>query len=177
MHVTRLTLLLALSFAACHTPPPTPWLRYELAGPAGWADLGRGEFGGAVFGADVRISIHDPDARVKLVVENPTSEPVSLQVGPDAGDPDVAIGEVLLRELAANTVGGPPMQIYLSQQPLVVEPGWRATFFLDEPLGRPVKLGQYFVLSLLAEDGAGERERRLLPLVGRREGTVPARAR
>ena len=65
------------------------------------------------------------------------------------------------------------MRPYVSMQPLSIDAGWRATFYLDRPLGRDVQLGQYFVLGVECESAAGDRVRRVLPLMGRISGTVP----
>lgn len=170
-----LCLLGLVSIAACHTPPPRPWLRYELDGGTKWSPLGAGKFGGSVHGANVSIDLFNPETRVLVTVENPTEQAVKVEIGPEAGASKDAMGEVLLRELDGPVAGGPAMQPYVARQPLTVESGWRATFYLDRPLGRDVKLGQYFVLGTVCENASGERVRRLLPLMGKMGGTVPVK--
>ena len=98
---------------------------------------------------------------------------LTIEVGPDAGSPRNAIGEVLLRQIDGPAVGGPPMQAYSAMQPLAVDGGWRATFYLDAPLGREIKLGQYLVLAVAAENSAQERRRVTLPLIAKMGGTMP----
>ena len=46
-----------------------------------------------------------------------------------------------------------------------VESGWRASFYLDSPLGREPSYGQYFVMTVEARLASGDVERRSLPLV------------
>ena len=161
--------------AACHTPPPRSWMRYELDGRTEWSRLGEGKFGGSYFGANVSIDLYDPDTRVLVVVENPGEHAVQFMIGPEGGTAKAAIGEVLLRQMVGAVDGGPPMQSYVAKQPLTVAGGWRATFYLDRPLGRDPKLGQYFVLGAEIEGAEGEPVRRYLPIVARFGGTVPVK--
>lgn len=159
--------------AACRTPPPRPWLRYQQDGPTQWATNADGLYAGRLHGADVTIDLGKKQTRVQIVVDNATRAPVEFRVGPDGGQPRAAIGEVLLRQ-AGGPAGSSGMQPYRAMQPLVVEPGWRATFFLDSPLGRDPVLGQYFVLAVEASDATGTNERRTLPLRAITSGTMPA---
>lgn len=161
--------------ASCYTPPPRRWMRYEQAGPTEWSALGAGKFGGQVFGADVSIDLYNPDTRVLVTVENKSDATVTFAIGPEGAAPKAAIGEVLLREIDGAASGGPPMQSYAAKQDLAVEAGWRATFFLDRPLGRDPKLGQYFVLGSVVQGGEDERVRRYLPIVAELRGTVPVK--
>ena len=164
-----------LLFAACHTPPPRAWLRYELDGRTEWAHMGAGKLGGTIHGASVSVDLYNPDTRVLLVVENPSEQSIKFRVGPEAGAPKDAIGEVLLRQIDGPAVGGPDMQPYVSMQSLVIDSGWRATIYIDRPLGRDPQLGQYFVLSTEVQDLAGETVRRVMPLVAKMGGTVPVK--
>jgi hypothetical protein len=160
---------------ACGTPPPRPWLRYQQDGPTTWATNADGLYSGRLLGADVTMDLGKKQTRVEIVVQNGSPAPVEFRIGPDGGQPRVAIGEVLLRPLAGPaSTGGPAMQPYNAQQPLVVEPGWRATFYLDSPLGREPVLGQYFVLAVEARNQAGGSDRRTLPLKAVNAGTMPA---
>lgn len=162
--------------AACHTPPPRPWLRYELAGPTEFTPRGEGVYGGSAFGADIAIDLHRPGTGMHVVVENPGTETVTLRIGPNAGAPRAAIGELLLRRLSGDGAGGPDTRAYAALQPIALEGGWRATFFLDAPLGREPQLGQYLVLVVEAANDKGEEVRRMLPVIARMSGTVPADA-
>jgi hypothetical protein len=65
------------------------------------------------------------------------------------------------------------MMPYVGMQPVVVQPGWQATFYIDSPLGREVIAGQYFVFAVEARDAAGKVERRTLPLIAANAGTMP----
>lgn len=168
-----LGLVSLMLLAACHTPPPRPWLRYELDGVTEVAQLGAGKFGSSAFGADVSIDLYNPDTRVLVVVDNPSDEALTVRLGPDAGAPQDAIGEVLLRQLSGPAAGGPPMRGYVAMNGCKVEAGWRATFYLDRPLGKDPKLGQYFVFAVEVENQKGERVRRFLPVVAKLGGTVP----
>lgn len=176
---TCLCIVSLAMFAACHTPPPRSWMRYELDGGTEWSQLGAGKFGGSYFGANVSIDLYNPDTRVLVVVENSGPQPVQFAIGPEAGSTNDAIGEVLLRQVAGASDGGPPMRSYVAKQALTIESGWRATFYLDRPLGRDPKLGQYFVLGTeirgAGEDGASESVRRFLPVVAKLGGTIPVK--
>ena len=158
---------LALLTTACHSPSPRPWLRYELDGPTDLASLGSGRFEGVVQGAAVSISLADQETRVRAVLENRSDETVAVALGPHAGAPKEVIGEVLLRQLEGPAVGASSMTAYAAMTPVAVEGGWRATFYLDQPVGREIKLGQYFVLAVQVEGAAGSRERVYLPLVAK----------
>jgi hypothetical protein len=168
----------AVLLAACSMPPPKAWLRYEPAGATTWVATGDGKLGGSMHGAPVRIDLERQQTRVEVMVENTTGAPIELRMGPEGEKPKAAIGEVLLRPLQGPPgIGGPDMIPYVTMQPLVVEAGWRGTFYLDAPLGREPILGQYFVLTVEARDAAGTCERRTLPLQATNAGTTRAGAR
>lgn len=169
--------VLALLLAACHSPPPRPWLRYELDGTTDWSRLGNGKFGGKLNGAEVTIDLYDQRTRVMAVVENRTDASMTVAIGPDAGVPDGVVGEVLLRQIDGPAAGGPDMAPYLAMKPVALDGGWRATFFLDRPLGREIKLGQYFVLATEVVDADGERRRAQLPVVGKKGGVSRSKPR
>ena len=164
---------LALLMTACHSPSPRPWLRYELDGPTELASVGGDRFEGDVQGATVSVSLADQQSRIYAVVENRSEESVAVAIGPHAGAPDGVIGEVLLRRLDGPVAGGPSMTAYSAMKPVALAGGWRATFFLDQPLGREIKLGQYFVLAVQVESADGSRERAYLPVVAKMGGARP----
>ncbi|MBL9079119.1 MAG: hypothetical protein JNL08_16575 [Planctomycetes bacterium] len=168
--------MVLVGLAACGTPPPPrPWLRYQQDGPTTWGTNPNGLHAGNLHGAEVTIDLGRQQTRVQITIDNRGPAPVEFRIGPEGGAPRVAIGEVLLRQLdAPSGLGGPPIQPYTAQQPLAVESGWRATFYLDSPLGREPVLGQYFVLSVEARSAAGANERRTLPLRAIHAGTMPA---
>lgn len=170
-----LCFLSLVTLAACHTPPPRPWLRYELDGKTNWSQQGGGKFRAAIHGANASVDLYSPDTRILVVVENKGEEPVNLALGPESGASKDPIGEVLLREIASPATGGPAMRSYVSMQSLMVDAGWRATFYIDRPLGRDLQLGQYFVFSTEGQNSAGEQVRLVLPLVGKMSGTVPVK--
>ena len=159
---------------ACNTPPPQPWLQFGPAGPVtGWTRDASGTLVGRFHGADVELELGDPKTPVQVTVGNNTAAPIEFRIGPDAGSPG-AIGEVLLRPLDGPPgVTGPPMLPYAGLQPQVVEAGWRGTFYLNEPLGRAVTLGQTFVLTVEARDASGAVQRRTVPLEARNAGPIP----
>jgi hypothetical protein len=158
---------LTLLMTGCHSPSPRPWLRYELDGPTELQSLGGGRFEGVVNGAGVRVNLSDQQTRVYVTVENDTGAPVSVSVGPDAGAPSAVIGEVLLRQLDGPAAGGPKMASYSAMSPLELGSGWRAMFYLDSPLGREIKLGQYFVFAVEVGGADDTRQRVHLPVVGK----------
>jgi hypothetical protein len=164
---------LALLLAACEAAPPRPWLRYELDGPTQLRQERAGRFAGAVGGVAVSVDLHDQRTRLLATVENRGEGSVTVALGPDAGAPEAVIGEVLLRQVDGPASGGPEMVPYAAMSPLAVDGGWRATFFLDRPLGRDIKLGQYFVFAaeVVGANGAAERVR--LPVVGKMGGVDP----
>lgn len=175
--MARLTVIAigALLLAACHTPPPRTWLRYQQEGPTQWGTDASGLYAGRLHGADVTIDLGQKQTRIEVTVRNTTNAPVEFRMGPDAGQPRVAVGEVLLRPLDGPAgARGADTQPYNAMQPLVVEPGWRGTFYLDSPLGREPVFGQYFVFAVEARDAAGKNERRTLPLRAVIGGTIPA---
>jgi hypothetical protein len=168
---------LALLLTACHSPPPRPWLRYELDGTSDWSQLGNGKFGGSLNGAEVTIDLYDQRTRVLAVVENRTEASMTVALGPDAGAPDSVVGEVLLRQIDGPAAGGPDMAPYIAMKPVTLDGGWRATFFLDRPLGREIKLGQYFVLATEVVTADGEPRRAQLPIVGKMGGVQRGKPR
>jgi len=170
--------LVCLLAVACNTPPPRPWLRFEPVGNAkDWTSDASGTLVGRFHGADVQLDLGNPETRVQVTVGNNTAAPIEFRIGPEAGSPG-AIGEVLLRPLDGPPgVTGPPMLPYAGLQPQVVEAGWRGTFYLNEPLGRAVTLGQTFVLTVEARDASGSVQRRTLPLAAKNAGTIPLEKR
>ena len=166
--------LVCLLAVACNTPPPRPWLRFEPVGALkDWTPDGSGTLVGRFPGANVQLDLDNPETRVQVTVGNNTAAPIEFRIGPEAGSPG-AIGEVLLRPLDGPPgVTGPPMLPYAGLQPQVVEAGWRGTFYLNEPLGRAVTLGQTFVLTVEARDASGAVQRRTLSLAAKNAGTIP----
>lgn len=165
----------SLLLAACNTPPPRPWLRYQQNGPTNWGTNADGLHAGRLHGAEVTIDLGKKQTRIEVQVQNTGSAPVEFRVGPEGGQPRAAIGEVLLRPIGGVTpAAGPDMQPYGAMAPIKVEPGFRATFYLDSPLGREPVFGQFFVLAVEARDAAGTNERRTLPLRAVNAGTMPA---
>ncbi|MEO6596035.1 MAG: hypothetical protein ABIP94_14900 [Planctomycetota bacterium] len=179
MKLPRIAVVMGcLLVAACNTPPPRAWLRYQPAGPTDWTTDASGMLIGRLHGADVSVDLNRVQTRIAVIVQNGTGAPVEFRMGPAAGAPRSAIGEALLRPLGGPPgVVGPPMLPYNAMQGVVVEGGWQGTFYIDAPLGREPALGQYFVLTVEARNTAGVAERRTLPLVAANAGTMPADGR
>jgi hypothetical protein len=166
---------LLLLFAACNTPPPQPWLRFQPAGQHSWTQGPDGLLLARFHGADVAIDLNLTQTRVQVVVTNGSGAPVEMRVGPEAASPPGAIGNVLLRQIDAPPgVSGSDALPYNSMQAMVVDNGWRGTFYLDVPLGRDPVLGQYFVLTVEGRNPDGKVERRSLPLLATNAGMTPA---
>ncbi|HZN38351.1 MAG TPA: hypothetical protein VFD82_06085 [Planctomycetota bacterium] len=159
---------------ACNTPSPRPWLRFEpVETVKDWTTDAGGTLVGRFHGADVHLDLANPETRVQVTVGNNTAAPIEFRIGPEAGSPG-AIGEVLLRPIDGPPgVTGPPMLPYAGLQPQVVDAGWRGTFYLNEPLGRAVTLGQTFVLTVEARNASGAVQRRSLLLAAKNAGTIP----
>lgn len=173
----RLLVLGGLVAAACNTPPPRTWVRYQPTESKDWARGTDGQLVGMFHGAAVSIDLGQPNTAVEVTVTNSTAAPVEFCMGPDAARPKEPIGEVLLRPSAVPGVGGPDYLPYSSMQRVVVEAGWSGRFHLDMPLGRAPSLMQFFVMRIEARDTQGRCEHRSLPLQAVNSGTVPAAGR
>ena len=166
-----------LLLAACHTPAPKAWLRFEQDGPTNWTVRGAGAYETQAHGARLQLDLHRAQARIAVAVENASTQPVEVRVGPEATLTRLAIGEVLLRSIDGSAGVGDPRLPYTSMQPLTIAPGWRGTIDLDLPLGRDPQqgmYGQYLVLTVEVRNAAGVCERRTLPLVATNAGTIPS---
>ncbi len=162
---------LALAFAACNTPPPQAWLRLEPDGAHNWAGSPQGLWVARMHGADVTLDLNRTQTRIEVVVTNRSGAPVAVCMGAEAARPTGAVGDVLLRPLEG--IGGPDALPYNTMQKTVVETGWRGTFDINSPLGRDPVLGSYFVFTVEVRNGAGDVERRSIPLKATNSGTVP----
>lgn len=170
MSMVRWSVLALLVVAACSSPPPRPSLRFQPAGPTAMTAGANGLYVTRVHDVDVTVDLGRAQTRIQVTAENRTGKTATLQVGPDAGQPRLPIGELLLRPLASTNPSGPAIVPYLGMTPVDLEDGWRATFYIDEPLGREPALGQYFVLSVEARVGEGPKERRTMPLIAGTSG-------
>ena len=158
--------------AACAALPPQPWLRYVARDPAGWTAGEHGRLMTTLLGAAIAVDLHERETRVDLIVENSTGGDLVVRLGAETTQaPTAAIGEVQRRRLdQARAEDVPEIVPYVSMQPAEVRTGFRATFALDNPLGREPTIGQYFVLVVEARDSKGGLERRLLPLTATNAG-------
>jgi len=166
---------IVVALAACNTPPPQPWLRFEPSGENDWTAGRDGTLVTRLYGADAKVDLQRTETRIQVTITNGTAEPVELRMGAEGGRPPrAAIGSVLLRQIDGPPGAvGPDMMPYNTMQPQVVEAGWRGTFYLDSPLGRDPVLGQYLVLTVEARNKAGNVERRRLRLIATNAGTMP----
>jgi hypothetical protein len=169
--------LVLLAAAACTFPGPKPWLRFQPSGPHDWTAGPDGTWVTRMHGADVAIDLNRAQTRAQVTVSNRTVAPVDVRIGPMAGAPRDAIGQLVLREIDGQGGVGNPELPYNSMQRAVVDSGWRGTFYLDTPTGDEPQLGTYFVLAVEARNTVGDLERRLMPLVATNAGTVPADGR
>lgn len=170
--------VIVVSIAASCAAPPRPWLRFEPAGKTNWRLGEGGLLSGRLHGADLSLDLAKKDTRVLVKVENRSPAPVEMRMGPEGAAPRVAIGEVLLRPLATQPAAvGPDMLPYTTMQIVKVDPECRGEFYLDAPLGREPRLGQYFVLTVEARDASGRWDRLSLPLEAVNSGTKPADGR
>lgn len=167
---------LLLLAVACNTPPPRPWLRFEPSGSHVFRQTGPGQLEAEALGARLAVDLHRKDTQIRLELVNGTAQDLEVRVGPEAREnPTAAIGELQRRRLDGSRGEEVPDFVpYVALQPMPVLAGYRATFHLDNPLGREVVIGQYFVLVVEIRDAQGRRERRLLPLVATNAGTRQA---
>ena len=163
---------LVVAAAACTVPGPRPWLRFEPSGQHDWTASGDGTWRTQLHGADVELDLNRTQTRVQVTVTNRAVAALDVRMGPMAGAPRGAIGEVLLRAIDG-PAGGPEMQPYVSMQRVLVDSGWRGTFYLDTPTGSEPQLGTYFVLTVEGRNPVGDLERRSLPLIATNAGTMP----
>lgn len=164
--------------ASCNTPPPRPWIRYRVSGRSDFTTDAQGQLCARLLGTSVTVDLGQPQTRVLAVVANPTTRPIEIRLGADAAAPRDAIGEVLLRPLSGPPPADAPGTLaYNNLQNVTIQPGWRGTFYVDTPLGRPVVDGQGFVLAVEARDAAGNRDRCAVPLTADLDGTIPADGR
>lgn len=160
--------------AACNTPPPKAWLRFQPSGQHNWTAGPEGVWVSRLHGADVALDLNRTQTRVQVTVTNTSGAPVDVRMGAEASSPRGAIGEVLQRQIDGPAgVGGPEMQPYTKMQKLVVENGWRAIFYVDWPLSSEPVLGTYFVFTVEGRNQAGNVERRSMPLLATNAGTMP----
>lgn len=166
--------VLLLVLAACNTPPPQPWLRFQPSGRHDWVAGPDGLWLARLHGVDVQLDLNRTQTRIQVTVTNSTTAPLDVRMGPEASSPKGAIGELLLRQIdAAGGTGGPDMVPYNTLQRVVVDAGWRGTFYIDSPLGRDPVLGQFFVFTVEGRNAKGEVERRSIPLLATNAGTKP----
>lgn len=162
--------------AACNTPPPQAWLRYQPNGKHPWAAGPDGQWLTRLHGVDIAMDLGQVQTRIQVVVSNTSGAPLEVRMGAEAVSSEKAIGDVLLRPIDGPPgVSGPDWVGYVSMSAFVVESGWRATFNLDQPLAREPALGQSFQLTLEGKNAAGVVERRSMPLVATNAGTMPRR--
>ena len=168
MRTLSATLVLAL-LAACNSPLPDGRLRFWPEDPRDWSETGAGQLVTTALGARCSIDLNRRDTRIWLVVDNEAGPTLSVAVGAEsARDSTPAVGERRLRPVDSDQLESVRDFVpYRSLQAIEIEAGWRAEFFLDNPLGREPTTGTYLVLVL--EVRAGENlQRRLLPLVASR---------
>lgn len=165
---------LLVGTAACAIAPVREWLRFHQDGPTNLSAVAEGRYNGLVLGAAVTVDLMRGTPPVQVVVENVTSSAVDLRIGPDGAQTGVPIGEVLLRPLDGSLSSAVTDPVpYTNQQSMRLEPGWRGTFYIDLPLGRPIVSGQSFTLQIEARTAAGGVDRRSLPLRAKPSGTMP----
>ena len=170
LHRALLCLLTALP--ACEPLPRNSerWplgLRFRAEDPSGWVGDANGSLRSTMGSALVVADLSSPESRLVLTVENPSATPLHVRVGPQSGAAkDVAIGEVRLQTREGRRIEGESSYAPFVPRSLVtVDPQCRAVFYIDAPLGRDPRVGDFVVL--LVEVGAPDAkpERRLLPLL------------
>lgn len=160
------TVGLSLLLSACRAPAPAAGLRYEARPVTGWTAAGDGRWTTTAFGAAIAVELPPREPRVELSIDNPTAQRLTVRLGPEVTrTPSAAIGEVQFRlRDRARAEGATDYLPYVSMQPVALDAGHRAAFYLDSPIGRDPAIGQYFVLVVELQTPAGERQRHLLPL-------------
>lgn len=164
----------SMLLAACNTPPPQTWLRFQPSGQHTWTAGPEGVWVTRMHGVDLALDLNRTQTRVQVTVTNTSGAPIELRMGAEASSPRGAIGEVLLRQIDGPAgVAGPDMLPYTAMQKVVVDAGWRGVFYLDSPLGRDPVLGTYFVFTVEGRNKSGDVERRSMPLTATNAGTMP----
>lgn len=159
------SVVVALS-AACSFPQQRTGLCYSPAGAtSGWVTGGEGRLGTTLAGASVVLDLGSTQTLVEVSVQNSTGKPIELRMGAEGTAPSLQIGELLRRILRDAGASGSDYEPYNAMQAVTVESGWRASFYLDSPLGREPTYGQYFVFTVEARLPSGAVDRRSLPLV------------
>jgi hypothetical protein len=165
---TALLLVVPFVFAGCSAGPAKPWLRFVADDPKGWQTGADGRLTTQVLGASVRADLHTRDPQIELQVENRSGGDLSIRVGPEATQtPTASIGDLRRRPLDQSRGEDVTKDYvpYVSMQSIEVRNGWRAEFYLLNPLGREPSIGQYLVLVIELHDAKGAVDRRYLPLV------------
>jgi len=167
--------VLAMALASCTTPPPKSWLRFVPNGAHDWAMGPQGVWVTRMHGVDFSLDLQREQARIQVIVENRSPEPLVIRMGPEGSMTTNAIGEVLLRPIESPPGhGGPEMEPYVNLKRITVAANWRGTFYIDSPLGRDIGLGTFLVFTVEAHDTKGDIERRKMPLLATNAG-APAR--
>ncbi|GAB4148492.1 MAG: hypothetical protein Fur0037_16820 [Planctomycetota bacterium] len=169
--------LLSAALASCRATSPRSNLRFAAASSKGFAEQPDGRLRADLGQIAFFVDLAARSTRIEVTAENGGKTEAEIRIGADGASRTAAIGEVWRRPIASGRGEDVPDAIpYRANDPLALDSGWRAVFFLDSPTGRDIVLGQQILLLIETRDAAtGLHDHLTLPLVATNAPPVPGR--
>lgn len=160
-------ILVAALLPACESSAPRSNLRLAPVRETGFNREADGRLHADLGGVALFVDFGKQDTRIELTVENRGPKKVDLRAGADGATTTAAIGEVWCRPIgASHGEDVADAQPYRANEPISLQAGWRAVFFLDSPLGRDIMLGTQMQFTVETRDpDSGLHEHATLPLI------------